>query len=168
MSSKPIVIASTDIDPSKYSAANLLKLREAFPELPDEALARYLIARNNNLQQATEQLTKAEKIRLDMFPVLKSACLKEMKIGKLYTHGFDKEGRPLLIWTSRLHSAKDRVLEETGRLAIWWTEYIIRNRLPADKSKYTVLIDRTNFTNENSDIELIRHLAGAFQVGVLF
>jgi hypothetical protein len=36
--------------------------------------------------------------------------------------------------------------------------------MPADKSKFTILIDRTDFRKENSDVEFMRHLTPIMQV----
>jgi hypothetical protein len=160
-------IVSCDIDPSRFSMENLNALRAVFSHLPDEELARYLIARNDDVHKAMEQIQKAQKVKMASFPILKDSVMKEMMTGKLYCHGEDKDGRPLIIWNSAKNIASQRDLEETSRLLIWWTEYTIRKKMPGDKSKYTILINRTGHSHENSDIELMKHTAATFQVSYM-
>jgi hypothetical protein len=162
------VILSEDIDPNKYSLENFYAVREKFPQLPDEMIARYLIARNNDLEKALAQIEKAVGIRAANWPILKSSCINEMRTGKLYSHGFDREGRPLLIWKSSKNITSKRDLEETSRLLIFWTEYTLKRCMPPNKSKYTILIDRSDFTSENKDMELMKHTASNFQVCMFF
>ena len=57
-------------------------------------------------------------------PVLKASCLTEMKKGKLYVHGVDNEGHPLLIWDAGKHDCYDRDVDELVRLVIWWFQYV--------------------------------------------
>jgi hypothetical protein len=157
-------IASEDIDLSKISMENFQILKERFPGLPDEMLCRYLIARNDDVEKAIEQLEKAQKTRLENWPVMKSSCINEMRTGKLYVHGTDREGRPLVVWRAAANVPRTRDLEETSRLLIFFTEYTLKKLMPKNKSKFTVLIDRSGFTSENSDMELMRHTASTFQV----
>jgi hypothetical protein len=161
------VILSEDIDPSKYSLENFYVVRQRFPELPDEMIARYLIARNNDVEKAIEQLEKANALRVANWPILKSSCINEMRSGKLYTHGFDREGRPLLIWKPGKNFPKERNLEETSRLLIFWVEKTLKLHMPPNKSKYTILVDRSDFTKENADMELMKHTSTTFQVSLI-
>eukprot|EP01031_Cornospumella_fuschlensis_P027993 gene27993-33804_t len=50
-------------------------------------------ARNNDLQKATDLLTKATAWRSKRMPVLKEEFIDEFIQGKAYVHGTDKEGR---------------------------------------------------------------------------
>jgi hypothetical protein len=161
------VILSEDIDPSKYTLENFYAVRQRFPDLPDEMIARYLIARNNDVDKAIEQLEKANALRAANWPILKSSCFNEMKSGKLYTHGFDREGRPLLIWKPGKNFPKERNLEETSRLLIFWVEKTLKLHMPPNKSKYTILVDRSDFTKENADMELMKHTSTTFQVSLI-
>lgn len=158
----PAAILSKDVDPAKYSLKHLQRMRDIFPAIPDVTLARYLIARNNDVEKASALLKSGIAWKSLYFPILKSTIPKEFPIGKLYVRGVDKEGRPLLIWVTRLNIAKERDINEAGRLLLWWTEYIIR-QLPDTMTKYTILIDRTSFSRENSDLELMKHCSSRFQ-----
>jgi hypothetical protein len=76
--------------------------------------------------------------------------------------GFDKEGRPLLVVTAKLHNPRERDLEQSARAVIWWAEHAIR-ALPDDKSKYTILFDRTDAGVSNQDIEFTKFFTQVFQ-----
>jgi hypothetical protein len=88
--------------------------------------------------------------------------MTELKTGKLYLHGTDKEGHPLLVFQTSANVATVRDLEEAGRLIRYMTELVI-SRMPSNKSKYTILIDRTNHTHANTDTELTKYLSKALQ-----
>lgn len=158
-----LVIKSDDIDKTKFSESNIVKMRERYVGLNDDILARYLLARNDDYDKACEQLERALKWKADHFPILKASCLKEINSGKLYVRGVDKEGRPLLIFRSRFSFPKDRDLEESARMLVWFAEHLQR-RMPPNMSKYTLLIDRVGHKGENTDMDLVKHVSAAFQV----
>jgi hypothetical protein len=76
-----INITSTDIDQSRFSKENHNSLKSKFPHLDDNTIARYLIARNDNLDLSTELLTKAQKWKSLHYPILKQDCLEELSKG---------------------------------------------------------------------------------------
>lgn len=49
-----ISIKSLDIDATKFSADDLIKMREEFPGRNDDDLARFLVARNGDVSAAIE------------------------------------------------------------------------------------------------------------------
>jgi len=156
-----LVIKSKDIDITKFSESHVVTMREKFPGLDDQVLARYLIARNNDLEKACEQLTRALNWQALHCPVMKSSCQKEIASGKLYVRGVDKEGRPLLVYRSCKSFPAERDLEECGRMLVWFAEHV-KKRLPPHLTKYTLLIDRVGHKQENTDQELMKHMSGAF------
>lgn len=158
-----LVIKSRDIDIHKFSESHVITMRDKFPGLNDDVLARYLIARNNDVVKACEQLERALTWKALHCPVMKSSCLKEISSGKLYVRGFDKDGRPLLIYRSVKSFPADRDLEECGRMLVWFAEHVQR-RMPPHFSKYTLLIDRVGHKSENTDQELMKHMSNSFQV----
>jgi hypothetical protein len=158
-----LMIKSQDIDLKKFSESNIVEMRKRFPDVYDDVLARYLIARNDDLEKACEQYNRALDWKAKHYPVLKVNCLKEVNSGKLYVRGVDKEGRPLLIFRSRFSFPKTRDLEETAKMLVWFAEHLQR-RLPSHLTKYTLLMDRTEFKSENNDNELIKHCSGPFSV----
>lgn len=160
---RPLEITSIDIDRSKFTFDSLVEMRKTFPDVEDLVLCRFLIARTGDIAKAKDLLNKHLEWKSKNLPVLKSTCLNEFKKGKLYMNGFDKDGHPLLIWHAKLNIYNDRDLDEMGRMIIWWMEYA-KHHMPKDKSKITLIVDRSDFKNENNDIEFTRHVAGYFQV----
>jgi len=154
-------IKSKDIDKSKITAENMNKLHAAFPTLDADTLARYLIARKNKVKASTKLLTNAENWRAQHWPVLRADCVNEINKGKIYVRGTDKDGRPLLIFRTRFHDAKNRDPEEMAKMVMWWTEQAIK-ALPADKSKYTILFDRTDAPG-SQDLEFVKYFSKLFQ-----
>jgi len=154
-------IKSKDIDKSKITAANMEKLYAEFPQCDPDTLARYLIARKNKIKAATKLLRNAENWRSLHCPILKQDCLGEIKKGKIFVTGTDKEGRPLLVFRSRFHNPKDRDPEEMAKMVVWWTEQAIKS-LPSDKSKFSILFDRTDAPGAQ-DFEFVKYFAKLFQ-----
>lgn len=158
-----MIIKSKDINQSKFTPDHFIKMKSLYPSIDDETIARFLIARNNDIEKASEQINKMIAWKLANYPILKSDCLKEIKTGKMYVRGVDKEGRPLLIFRSRFSFPKHRNLDEARNMIIWWSEHLIKN-FPDDRSKFTVLFDRSEHKHENTDMELVKYTAQLFQV----
>jgi hypothetical protein len=156
-----VKIKSTDIDQSRFSEENHSELKAQFPELNDDIIARYLIARDNDLEAATELLSKAEKWRSLHYPILKEDCVNELSKGTFYTHGVDKEDRPLFIVHGIRHDPSTRDIVELAKAVLWMGEQVIK-RLPADKSQYTVLLDLTDCGLAQTDIDFCRQFTSLF------
>lgn len=153
MSIRAADITSIDIEPEKYTLENLQLMRDAFPGSPDEELARYLIARKNDLEEAKAQLIRRKTWAVQNLPITKAMCGQEFLPGKFYLHGVDKAGRPLLIWRVRFNFPATRDMDKLCKTFCYWTEAAIR-ALPPQYSKYTVLMDRSGFRQENADMEM--------------
>jgi len=154
-------IKSNDINQSLITIENHNALKALFPNLEDDTIARYLIARNNDLAKSTELLTKARNWREKHIPVLKRDAESELNVGKLYIHGTDREGRPLIYFRSCLYDPNTRDIDKMARSVVWWMEMAIK-RLPDDKTKFTVIIDRDG-ASMNNDLEFFKKFASLFQ-----
>lgn len=162
-------LVSTDIIAmrDKFTKDAFVAMRLKFPssDYTDDDLARFLIARNGDVTKASELFESHIQWKADPnnWPVYKLSCLEELKKKKVYMHGTDLEGHPLIIYSSRMNIASERDINEMSKMVLWWVEVILKE-IPYDKSKITLLIDRSNFKQENSDIEFIRHIGKLFQV----
>ncbi len=154
-------IKSIDINRGAITIENHNALKKLFPEVDDDTIARYLIARNNNLEKSTELLTKARTWRAKHMPVLKRDVIPELQTGKLYVHGTDREGRPLMIFRPSMHDANVRDMETMAKSVMWWTEYAI-SKLPDNKTKFTVILDRDG-AGWGQDIEFLKCFTKLFQ-----
>jgi hypothetical protein len=149
-------------DSTNFSAKHLQTLKKEFPNLSDEELLRYLVARDDNIYKAKEKLYKAQALKLKLgWPIRRQDCFNEMKTGKIYCRGNDQEGRPVIIFNSGLHDTGTRNLEETRKLLIWWAEHLFQHRLAPNKSKATILV---NLSSHRIDIQLFKSSVSLFQV----
>jgi hypothetical protein len=117
-------IKSEDIDLSKFSIENLFLMRETFPGYCDEDYARFLIARNNNLDQAKEMFHNHLLWKESNPKPTKDSCLGLLRRRFLFLHGCDREGHPLLIAKMCRHDPYDRDLEEMNRQLLWWLDHV--------------------------------------------
>jgi len=145
-------VKSRDIDSSKFSSENHRTLKAVHPDLDDDTVARYLIAGSNDVSAAKELVSKSMKWRSVHYPILKEDCVNELRKGTFYTNGFDKEGRPLFIIHATKHDSRNRDPEQLAKASLWMVEQAIA-RLPNDKSKYTLVFDRTGCGMANQDKE---------------
>lgn len=128
----------------------------------DDDLARFIIARNGNLEKAKTLLAAHIAWRSATLPINMTSCLTEFNKGKVYLHGVDKQGHPVVVYRSKLQIPSDRNLDEMLKMCVWWAERVI-SLLPDDKSKVTILVDRSDSGMQNSDMEFVRAMAGVFQ-----
>jgi hypothetical protein len=151
-SADSVLVKAKDIDLTKFTVDSHRRLKAVCPDLDDDTIARYLVAGGNDVNQAQEMISKSKQWKSVHYPILKQDCLEELRKGKLYTHGFDKEGRPLLIVRAFNHDPRHRDIEQLAKAALWMIEQAI-SRLPDDKSKYTIVVDRTDCGMANQDKE---------------
>lgn len=155
-------LKSADIDKGEFSEESLRQLHSDFPLESLDTLARYLIARKDDVKAAAEQLRRAQTWQEKHSPILKRQCIGEIRKGKVYVRGVDKEGRPLLVITSRLHNPNERDVHEMLLMTLWFTEIAIA-RMPPHMTKFTVLIDREGYEHAG-DSEFMQLLSEVFQV----
>jgi hypothetical protein len=157
-----VKLKCTDIDSLRYSAANVVTLREQYPNKSDDTLARYLVANNNDVVAASVQLQKADALSAEYANIKMSRCITEIAKGEAYIHGEDRDGRPLIVVNARLHDPVNRNVKESVLMTLWWTEQAIA-RLPEKHSRFTILLDRDNCENA-ADTEYMQALAQVFMV----
>lgn len=151
-------ILSEDIEVKTIPLNKFREFKQRFPDEPDETVARFLIARKYDVEKAIEMLTNHIRWRAANFPVYKDSVLDELKKGICYQHGVDKLGHPLFIFTPLLNDPKSRNLDAMIRSILWWIQYGI-SKLPENKSKFTVLVNRHGSNQSNADFELGKALS---------
>jgi hypothetical protein len=72
------------------------------------------------------------------------------------------QGHPLLVFHAALHNPKTRDLDDTNRMFLFWMQHALA-ALPDNKTKFTVLIDRTGAGMGNQDIEFVKVLNATWQ-----
>lgn len=121
-------IISTDIInmADKFSMKNLVAMREAFPNTNDSDLARFLIARSDDVAKASALLEAHLSWHLKNMPVLKAECIVELMKEKIYVNGYDKEGHLLVVWNARNNDYRDRSIDDMLKMVKNQIYYIIR------------------------------------------
>lgn len=116
--------------------------------------ARFLLGKNNDFKTATTMLSDHIDWRKTVFPISKQSCLNEFKKGKIFVHGTDKAGHPLVHLTTRFNDPKVRDIEEVGLCLYWWVQYIeshYSNRAIAVNNNNNENKSNTNYGNNGKD-----------------
>jgi len=150
-----------DLDANKYSPEQFAAFKAKFPEQDTVTLARFLIARNGDIEKSSDMLTNHLNWKAANWPVLKSSCINEVKQGKGYVKGTDLQGHPLIIFNTCLHDPSKRDIEEMTRSAIYLFETAIaqmKNKI----CKVCLMINRVNAGN-SADMEFMKALTNLLQ-----
>mmetsp|Transcript_11222 Transcript_11222/g.10836 ORF Transcript_11222/g.10836 Transcript_11222/m.10836 type:complete len:301 (+) Transcript_11222:75-977(+) len=155
---------STDIQSlrSKFTNEAFLAMKKEFPDEGDESIARFLIARNGDITKAMPFLKASIIWRSENLPIKTNEIVNELKKGKVYLHGQDKNKHALIVYRGRLNFPKERDIVEMIKMCIWWMETAIA-ALPEDKSQITFLFDRTGSSSTNMDVDFVKALAKVMQ-----
>jgi len=145
-----------DLDARKYTPAQFEEMKSHFPEAETVTLARFLIARNGDVSKSKPMYEAHLQWKNENWPQLKSSCMNELKQGKGYVKGKDKQGHPLIIFHTHLHDPLNRDCDELVRMAVWNFETAIK-QMENKTCKVTVLINRCS-AGSGSDIEFARQL----------
>ena len=157
------VIQSRDINIGSLSLSDFGKLKRTHPNVSDENIAIFLLARKGDYHQAGAMLDKHLAWKATVPRITKADVAKEFATGKLYRHGFDRQGHPLLVYTARNHVPGESSPQDTMRLIIWVIEECVRT-MPPTHTKFTLLLNRAGATFANFDQSFIKDNSGVIQV----
>ena len=155
-------IPSKDIDVTKIPLDSFRSMKTQFPTETDTKIAQFLIARNYKVEEASKLLAAHHQWRSETLPLNKAAFANEMSKGKAYFIGYDKDGHPVLMYVTRQHNPKERDMKELAQLFFFWAEFLI-SKLPADRSKVTLLVNRVGSGFSNFDQEFMKQFAKVVQ-----
>ncbi|XP_017048546.1 motile sperm domain-containing protein 2 [Drosophila ficusphila] len=79
--------------------------------------------------------------------------------GSIFVHNKDKDGKPLLILTIKMHS-KSRNQEDLLRILVFWIERLQRD---SNLDKITLFMDMTGSGLSNLDLDFIKTIVGVFE-----
>lgn len=90
----------------------------------DDVLLRFLVARDNDEKKAFDMWAQWADWRVQYRPELITEKLieNELKSGKAYLHGYDKEGRPCVVIKNCKHIPEKTDIEEFLRFFIYMIE----------------------------------------------
>lgn len=156
-------------------------LREAFWSMvkcdnPDGLLLRFLRARKWDVQKALAMMVVTMKWRVkegNVAGVIRrgevgaiaendDGFMKQLRMGKSFLHGVDKEGRPICHVRVRLHKQADQTEESLERYNIYIMETArLMLRTPVDTA--CVIFDMTNFSLANLDYAPVKFTIKCFE-----
>jgi hypothetical protein len=135
---------------------------------PDAVLLRWLRARKWNLNNAFEQLFDTLKWRIE-WDVQKLVAngesdlsYEEMRTGKSYYIGYDRDGRPIIYVSVKDHIKGQFSSEQTEKLTVFSME-IGRKLLRYPMESVTVLFDMNGFSMKNMDYQHVKFLINLLQ-----
>ncbi|KAM7207962.1 putative phosphatidylinositol transfer protein csr1 protein [Naviculisporaceae sp. PSN 640] len=88
--------------------------------------------------------------------------LAQMRMGKSYLHGCDKQGRPICVVRVRLHKAGEQVEESLERYTVYLIE-TTRMMLNPPVDTATILFDMTGFSMANMDYTPVKFMIKCFE-----
>lgn len=93
-----LVFQSIDIQNqrSRFTDEAFTRMKSLFPKVQEDTLARFLIARDGDVDKAVPFLEKCLDWRNENLPLKTSSFYKEYVKGKIYINGEDKLGHPLI------------------------------------------------------------------------
>jgi len=129
---------------------------------------RFLIAREYKIPKAMEMWKKWYNWRITYKAdeIKEEEIAHELKTGKAFWCGHDKEKRPCLILKIRRHFPKACPIEETLRFGIYLIEKGVKLMEELGSSKMVVIWDREGFTKKNYDksmLRMVKELIGILQ-----
>lgn len=154
---------------------------------PDQLVLRFLRARKWDVQKALIMLVSTMKWRQDAkvdedimlhgeehFVLQEQSgasekdkkfakdFLDQMRMGKSFSHGVDKDGRPTTVVRTRLHHAGEQSEESLERYTIYLIE-TNRHLLSAPVDTGTVIFDMTGFGMANMDYTPVKFMIQCFE-----
>jgi hypothetical protein len=115
-------------------------------------LMRFLIARNLDLQKASEMFAQHCKWRDEFVPkgfIVESQIPNQLGAEKTFIQGLDRNGRPLMIVVGCKHLAKERDMEEFKRTCSNTLNSIFSNNLNSICSKKFVMKKMSSLNHQS-------------------
>lgn len=146
----------------------LPELQSRFPEGEDPAeLFRVLSEWEGDVDVAEKKYRATQEWKKTHLPVPRERVLRSLQTGKFFFHGFDKVGRPIAYFRTALHDPKKFSPAETVDMIVYKTEELLQqirtNPKYAQVEEVLVLLDRSNSSISNSDVEFLKQFYQIFK-----
>ncbi|KAG6472177.1 SEC14 cytosolic factor-like [Zingiber officinale] len=142
----------------KRKVASLRALVEAenpdAKEVDNMALRRFLRARDLDVEKASAQFLKHLKWRKTMTPngfISESEISNELAHKELYKQGFDKQGRPIIVYLVANHVSAGRQMDELKRFAVYALEKACAS-MPNGQEKFIIISDLQGWGYSSCDV----------------
>jgi hypothetical protein len=126
-------------------------------------LVRFLRARKWDIQKSEQMYRNRMKWIEEKTPHLikEEDMIDLIRNGKSFWHGFDKDGRPILIVRAGKHfpSGDEAGQEKDLKFLFYMIEIGLSLMPPPPYNQFVILYDRANFTKKNFDLSMIRNYA---------
>ncbi|XP_020677937.1 phosphatidylinositol transfer protein 3-like isoform X1 [Dendrobium catenatum] len=123
-------------------------------DLDDSTLKRFLRARDLDVDRASNFLLKHLSWRRENIPkgfISESEIQNEIAQKKIFSQGFDKNGRPIAVLFGCRHNPSNRDLNEFKRFAAYILEKLC-SRMQGKEEKFTIIADLKGWGYSNCDI----------------
>lgn len=124
----------------------------------NEQITRFKNAREGDEVKALDMFINWIKWRIDFKPdsISVDSIVNDLKVGKAFIHGCDKDNRPCLIAKTGKHFPSETTFENSFKLGIFWLERICKLADQTKEKRIVALIDRTNTGFKNIDYGAIK------------
>mmetsp|Transcript_29333 Transcript_29333/g.38577 ORF Transcript_29333/g.38577 Transcript_29333/m.38577 type:complete len:231 (-) Transcript_29333:99-791(-) len=142
------------------------QMSESFPDEHPYTLERFLIARDLDVEAATLMLQNHIEWRKETLPVQKESIMNEAKKGICFLRGKTKQGYPVIYARTRFQDKTNRDLDEALNGAVYVLEKAVEamgEKKQTEQGKLVLVMDRTDSTRANLDIELWKRIAHTAQ-----
>jgi len=142
-------------------------LQAEIDKLDDSMILRFLRARKWKLEDSYNMLMEALVFRSSFQErgvdcITEDTVENELKCGKSFFHGSDKEGRPICVVRTRKHDSSQRDLDEAQRYIVYVME-TGKELLPEGIETCTLIFDMSSFSTKNMDYPLCKFMVEMFQ-----
>ncbi|KAJ8664740.1 hypothetical protein QAD02_006402 [Eretmocerus hayati] len=129
----------------------------------DDWLRRFLEHNDYNVQESLKMLWESCEWRRNFGAndITENNVKREyLEDGVCFSYGHDKDGKPLLIIISKLHTRNSKDFGELQRCIVYWFERLERE---GNGDQISLFFDMTDTGLSNMDMELVKYLIGLFK-----
>ncbi|WOL17974.1 hypothetical protein Cni_G26767 [Canna indica] len=145
-------------DAEKKKVASLRALVEdqepAAKEVDNLTLRRFLRARDQDIDKASSLFLKHLEWRSKFVPngfISQSEIKNEIAHKEVFAQGFDKAGRPIVVYLAAKHLCAKRDLDELKRFVVYILDKLCAS-MPRGQEKFTCIADLNGWGYSNCDI----------------
>jgi len=125
---------------------------------------RFLSARCGCPEKAACMLKAHLQWRLETLPIKKESCLGELRKGKFFSFGYDREDHPIVAYLAHMHNPNDSDVREVVRMMIYVVEETLAKRKNKNQQQFVFFLYAPR--GSKMDLALVQAVAAIFQGGI--